>query len=29
MNKDSWEYYFFVQDMRLFEHPGDVYQKKL
>ena len=29
MNKESWEYYFFVQDMRLFENPGDVNQKKL
>ncbi len=29
MNKESWEYYFFLQDMGVFENPGGVYQKKL
>ena len=29
MNKESWEYYFFDQDISVLGHPGDVYRKKL
>ena len=29
MSKESWEYYYLDQDISVFGHPGDVYQKKL
>ena len=29
MNKENWEYYFFLQDIGVFENPGGIYQKKL
>ena len=29
MNKKSWEYYFFDQDVSVLGHPGDVHKKKI